>query len=96
MGYTRVGVHGGKSRAENMTRMYEQGRMDLFGRLLYTLLIMADRGITQQDIVDHTGLSRKTVNYTMVGARSFKIMERNLDLFDVALTEISDERGWKP
>jgi len=89
------GAHAGGNRAENMDRLTQVGRLDLFYRILFTLLIMDERGITQADVAKHLGKSATWARWALTAEPrlSLQKLDDNLMEVDRAITAISLERG---
>jgi hypothetical protein len=88
-------IRAGGRRRENFDRLARDGRMDLFWSLLYTLLIMDDRGISQREVAARAGKDRQWVRITLSAdpSLSYAAMERNLMAIDHVVTEITEGEG---
>lgn len=87
-------VYSNGNREQNLNRLAKDGHMDLFWEVIYTLLIMEDRDISQADLVEKTGRRRTWVRNTLTADASLspKTIAKNLLVIDHAITEITDER----
>jgi len=93
-GTARSAVRESGNRARNLDKLADEGRMDLFYKILLTLLILEDRNISQQDVANHLGRNRTWVRWVLVAEPklSHKRLEKNLDAIDLAITEITVAR----
>lgn len=80
-------------RNDNLAKLAEQGKMDLFYWIVNTLLIIEDRNIMQVEIARRAGRSRVWLETTLRAdpKLSHAGIERNLYVIDHILTEMADE-----
>lgn len=89
-----MSVHNDSTRAKRLNALAKE-RMDLFWWIIWSLLLMQQRGISQKEVAEVSGINITTVAKALKGAQTVEALERNLLAIDKAITVISDKRKGK-
>jgi len=83
------------NRKQYLDKLAESGRIDLFWKIINTLLLMEDRRISQVEVAEAADRSPKWVETTLTAhpKLSHQQLEVNIEIIDDAVTEITDRRN---